>query len=68
MEPARTGNRDLTRIELSVLLIAILFVGAMIGIYVEKFVSWQNRREWRRRWGCSGICAATGTRDDAGST
>jgi|SRR5215208_4421214 len=36
-------------IDKPVLLIAILFVGAMIGIYVEKFVSWQNRREWRRR-------------------
>ena len=31
------------------LLIAILFVGAMLGIFVEKFVNWQNRREWRRR-------------------
>jgi hypothetical protein len=32
-----------------VLLIAILFVGAMIGISVEKFVRWQDRREWQRR-------------------
>jgi hypothetical protein len=32
-----------------VLLISILFVGAMLGILVEKFVNWQNRREWRRR-------------------
>jgi hypothetical protein len=31
------------------LLIAILFVGAILGIFVEKFVNWQNRREWRRR-------------------
>jgi hypothetical protein len=36
-------------IEKPVLLIAILFVGAMLGIFVEKFVNWQNRREWRRR-------------------
>jgi hypothetical protein len=36
-------------IDKPVLLIAILFVGAMLGIWVEKFVNWQNRREWRRR-------------------
>ncbi len=30
-----------------VLLIAILFVGALIGIYVEKFVAWENRQKWR---------------------
>ena len=31
------------------LLVAVLFAGAMIGICVEKFVRWQNRREWQRR-------------------
>ena len=34
-----------------VLLIAILFVGALIGIQVERFVSRQRRAEWRRRRG-----------------
>ena len=32
-----------------VLLIAILFVGALIGIQVEQFVSKQKRAEWKRR-------------------
>lgn len=32
-----------------VLLIAILFVGALIGIQIERFVSRQRRREWKRR-------------------
>jgi len=32
-------------------LIAVLFVGAVIGIYVEKFVRWENRRKWHRRKG-----------------
>ena len=36
------------------LLIAILFVGAMIGIYIEKFVRWDNRRKWQRRNGKRG--------------
>ena len=36
-------------IDKPILLVALLFVGAMIGIYVERFVSWQNRRAWRRR-------------------
>jgi hypothetical protein len=31
------------------LLIAILFVGALIGIQVERFVSEQRRTEWKRR-------------------
>jgi len=31
------------------LLIAILFVGALIGIQIEKFVRWDNRRKWQRR-------------------
>jgi hypothetical protein len=31
------------------LLIAILFVGAVIGIQVEQFVSKQKRAEWKRR-------------------
>jgi len=32
-----------------VLLIAILFVGALIGIQVERFVRWDKRRNWQRR-------------------
>ena len=32
-----------------VLLIAILFVGALIGIQVERFVSKQRRAEWKQR-------------------
>lgn len=32
-----------------VLLIAILFIGALIGIQIEKFVRWDNRRNWQRR-------------------
>jgi hypothetical protein len=35
-------------IDKPVLLIAVLFVGAMIGIYVERFVRWQNRQKWLR--------------------
>jgi hypothetical protein len=31
------------------LLIFVLFVGAMIGIGIEKFVRWDNRRKWQRR-------------------
>jgi hypothetical protein len=38
-------------IDRPVLLIAILFVGAMIGIYTEKFVRWENRRKWQKRKG-----------------
>jgi hypothetical protein len=36
-------------IDKPVLLVAVLFVGAVIGIYVEKFVRWQNRRKWQQR-------------------
>jgi hypothetical protein len=36
-------------IDKPVLLMALLFVGALIGISVEKFVGWQNRRRWRQR-------------------
>ena len=36
-------------IDKPVLLVAILFVGAMIGIGIEKFVRWDNRRKWQRR-------------------
>jgi hypothetical protein len=36
-------------IDKPVLLIAILFVGAVIGIYIEKFARWQNRQKWQRR-------------------
>jgi hypothetical protein len=31
------------------LLTLVLFVGAMIGIGIEKFVKWDNRRKWQRR-------------------
>lgn len=34
-----------------ILLIAILFVGALIGIQIERFVRWDNRRKWQRRRG-----------------
>jgi hypothetical protein len=37
-----------------VLVVAILFVGAVIGIYLEKFVRWQNRQKWQRRNGNRG--------------
>src|SRR6185295_7169230 len=33
------------------LLIAILFIGALIGIQIERFVRWENRRRWQRRRG-----------------
>src|SRR3954451_4924751 len=46
---ARMPSELIALIDKPVLLVAILFVGAMIGIYVEKFVSWQNRRRWRQR-------------------
>lgn len=36
-------------IDKPVLLIAILFVGAMIGIYIEKFVRWNDRQKWQMR-------------------
>jgi hypothetical protein len=36
-------------IDKPVLLVLILFVGAMIGIGIEKFVRWDNRRKWRQR-------------------
>jgi hypothetical protein len=36
-------------IDKPVLLVAILFVGALIGIQVERFVSKQRRAEWRRK-------------------
>ena len=32
-----------------VLLVLVLFVGAMIGIGIEKFVRWDNRRKWQQR-------------------
>lgn len=41
-------------IDKPVLPIALLFVGAMIGIYIEKFVRWDNRRKWQRRKGQRG--------------
>jgi hypothetical protein len=39
----------LALIDKPILLVAILFVGAMIGIGIEKFVRWDNRRKWQRR-------------------
>jgi hypothetical protein len=38
-------------IDKPILLTTILFVGAVIGIYVERFVRWDNRRKWERRNG-----------------
>src|SRR5688572_627871 len=32
-------------------LIAVLFVGALAGILVEQFTTWQKRQAWRRRNG-----------------
>ena len=43
-----------------VLLIAILFVGTLIGIQVERFVKWDNRRRWQRRNGKRGQILPTG--------
>jgi len=37
-----------------ILLIAILFVGALIGIQIERLVSKQRRAEWKRRAGWKG--------------
>ena len=39
----------LALIDKPVLLVALLFVGAMIGIGIEKFVRWGNRRKWQQR-------------------
>ena len=36
-------------IDKPILLIGLLFVGALIGIQIEKFVRWDNRRKWQRR-------------------
>ncbi len=36
-------------IDKPVLLIAVLFIGAMIGIGIEKFDRWQKRRKWQQR-------------------
>jgi hypothetical protein len=33
-------------IEKPILLVAVLFVGAMIGIWLEQFVAKQRRAEW----------------------
>lgn len=38
-------------IDKPVLLVAILSAGAVIGIYVEKFARWENRRKWWQRNG-----------------
>ena len=37
-----------------VLPVALLFVGALIGIQIERFISRQRRREWKRRKGEGG--------------
>lgn len=39
----------LALIDRSVLLVAVLFVGAQAGMAVEQIVSKQRRAEWRRR-------------------
>ena len=39
----------LALIDNPVLLVLVLFAGAMIGIGIEKFVAAQNRAEWRRK-------------------
>jgi hypothetical protein len=41
-------------IDKPILLVAVLFVGAVIGIFVEKFVRWQNRQKWQQRKGQRG--------------
>ncbi len=41
-------------------LIALLFVGAMIGIGIEKLDRWQKRRKWQRRQGRTGKVVAFG--------
>ena len=41
-------------IDKPVLLFAVLFVGGIVGIYIEKFARWQNRRAWERRTGRRG--------------
>jgi hypothetical protein len=38
-------------IDKPILLAAVLFAGAMIGIYLEKFAGWERRRKWRERNG-----------------
>jgi hypothetical protein len=38
-------------IDKPMLLAAVLFAGAMIGIYLEKFASWERRRKWREKNG-----------------
>jgi Protein of unknown function (DUF2726) len=55
----------LALIDKPVLLVAVLFVGAIIGVYVEKFVRWQNRREWQRRKGRRGKVLPFKTQHDA---
>jgi len=44
----------ITLIDKPVLLIGLLFLGALIGIQIEKFVRWDNRRKWQRHQGRSG--------------
>ena len=44
-------------IDRPVLLIIVLFVGAMIGIGIEKFDRWQKRRKWQQRQGQRGKVA-----------
>ena len=41
-------------LEKPILLFAILFVGGIVGINIEKFARWQNRRAWERRTGRRG--------------
>src|SRR3954470_23773959 len=51
-------------IDKPILLLAVLFVGAMIGMYLEKFASWERRRKWRERNGRSGNVMALRPRHD----
>jgi len=47
------------------LLVLVLLAGAMIGIFVEKFARWQNRRAWQRRKGRGGKVLPIQPRHDA---
>ena len=52
-------------IDRPVLLIAVLFVGAMIGIGIEKYDRWQKRRRWQERQRRQGKVVPFGPKADA---
>ena len=52
-------------IDRPVLFIAVLFVGAMIGIGIEKYDRWQKRRRWQERQGRQGKVVPFGPKADA---